>query len=114
MTKEELSQLLHNACDTVNEGIASKKNENVYPRILYWSYIWEDSMASGDAYQELHTYQVSMFATEPPGINQCLLKLRDLLRHEGLHPAIYHEYNEEDHVWHSYMSVEVDCGVVEE
>ena len=45
MTKEELSQLLHNACDTVNEGITSKKNENVYPRILYWSYIWEDSMA---------------------------------------------------------------------
>ena len=114
MTKEELSGLLHASCDAVNEGITSKKNENTYPRVLYWSYVWEDSLASGDAYQELHTYQVSMFATVPPEANANLIKLRTLLRKKGVHPTIYHEYNEEDHVWHSYMSVQVDCGVIEE
>lgn len=114
MTKEELSKILHQACDTVNEGITSKKNENVFPRILYWSYIWNDELASGETYQEIYTFQVSIFALVPPEQNKELLILRKLLRKAGIHPTIYHEYNEEESVWHSYMSIQIDCGEIEE
>ncbi len=113
MTKEELSTLLHGVCKTVNEGITSQKNENVYPRIVYWDYVWEDVLASGETYEDLNTYQISVFALVPPQENESLLNLRKQLRTAGEHPRIYHEYNDSDGVWHSYMSLQVDCGVAE-
>lgn len=112
MTKEELSALLHSVCGAVNEGIASKKNENVYPRIIYWDYVWEDVLASGETYEDLNTYQISVFSLDAPQKNETLLNLRKELREAGEHPTIYHEYNDSDKVWHSYMSLQVVCGEV--
>jgi hypothetical protein len=40
----------------VNEGISSDKNVNIYPRIKYWCYIWDNIVASDDTYAELDTY----------------------------------------------------------
>lgn len=114
MTKEELSKILHASCKAVNEGISSDKNKDTFPRIVYWDYIWEDILASGETYEEMNTFQVSVFAQVPPSENIALLKLRQNLRLDGIHPKIYHEYNDEKRVWHSYMAVEVERGLVEE
>lgn len=51
MTQKELSKLLHDIDCPVNEGVSSLKNEKVFPRIDYWEIMWEDTMASGDDYE---------------------------------------------------------------
>lgn len=105
MTKTEMTEILHKSCKTVNEGITSSKNKDVYPRIVYWDYAWEDVVASGEEYSELETYQISFYSRTPRHEN--LIDLRKNLREVGCHPTIYHEYVEEDKVWHSYFSLEV-------
>jgi hypothetical protein len=105
MTKEELSKILHEACETVSEGVTPEKDVNTYPRIVYWDYVWDDTVASGKDYQEIDTYQVSFYARTPR--HPDLIRLRQLLREVGVYLTIYHEYNEEDKVWHSYFAVEV-------
>lgn len=104
MTQSELSSLLHSTGCPVNEGVSSLKNEKVYPRIDYWEYAWEDVMASGEDFTEKTTWQVSFYARKPR--EAALLQLRDKLRELGFHPQIFHEYVPEDHVWHSYFSLE--------
>lgn len=109
LTKKELSELLHNLNIPVDEGKVSDENEGKYPRILYWSYLEEDCMASGEAYKNLSTYQISFFARIPqhPKYKQ----LRTMLRRKGIHPKFSHEYIEKDPIfektWHTYFSLEV-------
>jgi len=105
MTKQELSALLHKPGIPANEGITSNKNLNVFTRIVYWDYIWEDVLASGEEYDTKATYQVSFYSRVPA--DKKLLELRGYLREAGLHPVIYHEYVEEDKVFHSYFALEV-------
>ena len=109
MKKEELSSLLHDLGVPVNEGTTSQENLNKYPRIVYWPYIEQDGVASGDEYCNEATYQISLFARTP----QCETyhELRKKLREAGLHPVFYHEYIENDPIfsktWHTYFSLEV-------
>lgn len=111
MTKSELSQLLHSIKGlAVNEGIASVDNTNASPRVAYWDYIWDDRLASGVAYDEVDTYQISFFANIPR--HPALLELREKLRELDLHPRIYHEYIEDKREWHSYFSLEVVNDVI--
>ena len=105
MTKAELSALLHKTKIPVNEGITSDKNMNTFPRIVYWDYIWEDIVASGQEYDTKATYQVSFYSKVPR--DKKLLELRNHLREAGMYPVIYHEYGEEDKVFHSYFALEV-------
>ena len=56
MTKQELSSLLKSLGVPVNEGITSDKNTNEYPRIVFWPYLEEDEMASGNEYQNIKSY----------------------------------------------------------
>lgn len=62
MTQKELSKLLHDTGCPVNEGVSSIKNEKVFPRIDYWEMLWEDTMASGDDYENEITWQISFYA----------------------------------------------------
>lgn len=105
MTKQELSEMLHEVGIPVNEWIVSQKNENSYPRIVYWPFVDDDIPASGDVYQDIRTYQVSFHARVPD--HPKLKKIRSVLREHDLHPTIYHEYVKEDDVFHSYFSLEV-------
>lgn len=105
MSKEELSILLHSLEIPVNEGVTSDKNEGLYPRIVYWDYIWEDVVASGNEYEIKTTYQISFYSMSPK--HKKLMELRDKLRSKDLHPTIYHEYVEQDKVFHSYFALEV-------
>lgn len=46
MKKDELIELLKSLGIAVNEGESSIANSKVYPRIVFWDYIWEDKVAS--------------------------------------------------------------------
>lgn len=107
MKRDEMIEILHDCFDTVKEGIQSVKNQNVVPRAVYWDYVWSDINASGMDYSDLNTYQISVFHTKPPRQNEGLIELRKKLRKAGVHPVIYHEYVEEESIWHSYMSLEI-------
>lgn len=61
MTKEELATLLDSLEIQVNEGILNDTNTNVYPRIVYWEFIWDSLNASGEEYDTKVSYQVSFF-----------------------------------------------------
>ncbi len=105
MTKEELSQILHNTGCPVNEGVTDLKNTTTCPRIDYWEIVWENIMGSGGDYELKVTYQVSFYARKPR--EKALIDLKKALNEEGVYPVIYHEFNIEDRIWHSYFSVEV-------
>ena len=107
MNKTQLSALLHSCCDNVSDSVTAMEKQNLYPRIVYWSYIWEDVMASGDEYEDLRTYQVSVWGKVPPEQNKALLSVRAALQEAGEHPRIMHEYVREDQAFHSYFSIEV-------
>ena len=105
MTKKELSDILKIVGIPVNEGVTSPANFDLLPRIVYWAYLWEDRIASGQNYDSVNTYQISFYSDVPS--DEKLLELRDILRKKGLHPAISHEYVDTDRVWHSYFALEV-------
>lgn len=109
MSKEELSELLHGLGIAVNEGITSDANINKYPRIVYWPFVEQDEMASGEGYVNNVTYQVSFYARTPQ--HEKYKELREKLREMGLHPTFYHEYVENDPLfaktWHTYFALDV-------
>ena len=107
MTRDEMIAMLKECCDSVHEGITPTKMQNTYPRIVYWDYVWEANASSGTAYTYMNTYQISVFSTKPPRQNSVILALRERLYAKGIFPMINHEYNEEDHVWHSYLAMEI-------
>ena len=116
ISKAELSKMLHELNIAVNEGTASDKNKNIFPRLIYWPYVEEDVVASGEGYQNLSTYQISFFARTPQ--HEKYKELRRKLREKGFHPKFYHEYVEIDTLfektWHTYFSIEVLEEIEEE
>jgi hypothetical protein len=105
MTKEELANLLDSLNIQVNEGIQKDENSNIYPRIVYWEFVWDSLPASGDEYDTKVTYQISMFYQKPR--EQKLLGLKQKLNEKGLFPIINHEYVQEKREFHSYMAIDV-------
>ena len=105
ITKEELSNILHNSAQYVNEGVVSFANQNHLPSICYWEYLWHDAMASGDQYETVVTYQISMLSKTPRP--SALFALKKNLNAAGLHPDINHEYDVESKLWHFYLAVDV-------
>lgn len=109
LSKKELSEILHSLEIAVNEGVASEENEGTYPRVIYWGIAERDVMASGEGYQNLATYQVSLFCREPQ--HPKYRELRKKLREKQQHPQFYHEYIENDPVfsktWHTYFSIDI-------
>lgn len=109
MKKRELSELLHSLNIPVNEGISSEENMSKYPRVIYWPFIEQDDMASGEEYCNRVTYQISMFARTPQ--HEKYRELRKKLRELGIHPVFRHEYIENDPIfvkmWHTYFELEV-------
>lgn len=110
MKKNEMIELLQSLDIPVNEGESSVKNASIYPRIVFWDYIWEDIVASGETYTSKETYQISFFSRTSRHAK--LLELREKLRNKKLYPIIYHEYIEDKgkdrSYYHSYFSLEVD------
>ena len=105
MTKEKLIEVLEKLNIPVNEGVTHSSNINKCPRVVFWDYLWEDQMASGNNFNILVTYQISFYSNTSRDMK--LIELKQLLNHEGIHPIISHEYIEKDRVFHSFMAIEV-------
>lgn len=105
MNKEKLIEILNSLEIPVNEGIQNDQNKNVYPRVVFWEYDWDDMLGSGTDYITNVLYQVSFFSQIPR--HPKLIKLKKQLNDNGLHPAISHEYIQDGRYFHSYFGVEV-------
>lgn len=105
MSKEDLVQILKSLQIPVNEGIQNDRNSNVYPRIVFWEYVWDPIDSSGEVYDTKVSYQVSFFSNIPR--NPKLLELLRLLHENGIKPIVEHEYVQEEKYFHSYFAVEV-------
>lgn len=109
MTKRELSNILHSLDIPVGEGEQYIDSKDAMPKIAYWDYLWSDVMASGDDYDCVVTYQLSMVSKRPR--DPKLLALKKALNEHGLHPDFYHEYVKSERspgYYHSYCSVDVE------
>lgn len=106
MTKDELSEILHEVCENVYDSITANEDQNTYPKIVYWSYVWEYVKGSGRAMEDLRTYQISVWGKVPPEQNPVLNRLRARLLDLGLTPEIRHEYVREDKAFHSFFALE--------
>lgn len=110
MKKSELIEILNSIGIPAEEGESNIDNAKIYPRIVYWDYIWQDVMASGNNYAEVETYQISFFSKKP----RCkeLLQLRNILRENKIHPLFTHEFVKEKNmdtgVYHTYFSVDIE------
>lgn len=107
MTKEEFIEILKKLNIPTNEGIQNDKYTDIYPRLVFWDYVWDDVNSSNDVYKTVCTYQVSFFSRLPR--DKKLIELKHLLNDVGLRPIISHEYVEEnkDKYFHSYFSIDL-------
>ena len=66
ITKTELSIILHGIFGaSVGEGEDFLDKAGTFPKCAYFEISWTDDMASGDSYEELVTYQISVEYRKP-------------------------------------------------
>lgn len=111
MNKSEFIELLKELGIQINEGITPEKSKGRYPRIVIWPYVSEFQPASGSAYNDIKTYQVSLMSENVDDPKLLELRIKMLKKH--LIPRINHEYIEESRIWHSFFSVDLIESVVQ-
>lgn len=113
ISKEELIQLFKKVDVPISEGPPDDNDIEAEIRINFWDYIWEDLLASGQDYNTIVTYQVSVVTDRPRHAK--FLKLKKLLNELGYHPQIQHEHLIEKRRIHSFFSIDVleNIGVEE-
>lgn len=112
MTKEEFVDLLDKINVPLSESTPKDDDMEKEIRIHYWDYNWEDNMASGQDYNTIVTYQVSVIADKPR--HPKLLELKKILNKAGYHPSIQHEYLTEQRRVHSFFLMNVLENIGEE
>ena len=112
MTKKEFEELLDELNIPVSEGAPKDEQIDEEVRLNYWEYNWDDNMASGEDYNTVVTYQVSLIAEKPR--HPKLLELREKLHEKGLHPSIQHEHLIEERHIHSFFSIDLLENIGEE
>lgn len=105
MSKEELIELLKELEVPLSEGPPKDSDVEENERINFWDYNWEDLMASGENYNTMVTYQISIVANKPRSAT--LLKAKKKLNDKGYHPQIQHEHLIEQRRVHSFFSIDV-------
>lgn len=105
MNKKELEDIFKKLRISASEGIENLDNNNTYPRVVYWDFLWNPLTASGEAYNTKVTYQISFFSLIPR--DPLLLELKHKLSSIKLNPIIQREYIKEKREWHSFFSLEV-------
>lgn len=109
MLKTELVETLKKIEVPIKEGTPSDDVMEEEIRVCFWDYYWEPQTASGNEYNTIVTYQISVIADRPR--HPKLLELKHILAKLNLFPAIQHEYNPETKRWHSFFSLEVEENV---
>ena len=106
MTKSELSEMLHGCCENVSDSVTANEKQNLYPRIVYWSYVWEYVIGSGENLEDLRTYQIDIWGKVPPEQNNAVNALRSALAERGMYPEFRHEYVTDDQAFHTFLRLE--------
>ncbi len=112
INKNEFIDILKELGIQINEGITPEHAKENYPRIVMWAYVSEFQAASGSAYNDVRTYQVSLMSKEPD--EPKLQELRRKMLNNHILPSINHEYIEESRVWHSFFSIDLVEGIIDE
>lgn len=107
MQKNDFIKLLEELDIPFNEGIQNDSKKDIYPRLVFWDYVWDDVDSSNDVYKTVCTYQISFFSRYPR--HEKLIQLKHLLNAAGLRPVINHEYVEgnKDKYFHSYFPIDL-------
>lgn len=105
MKKEEFERILKRLKIEANEGITFLEKNDMFPRIVYFEYLWDDITSSGSSYDSIVTYQVSFKSLIPR--DPKLIELKRELNKLGYHPQFSHEYIKDTREWHSYFSLDV-------
>ena len=105
ITKNEMEKLLQSLGIPSNEGITHLDENDIHPRIVYFEYLWEDIVSSGELYDSIVAYQISFKSLVPR--DPKLIELKSQLNKLGYHPQITHEYIKDIREWHSYFSLDV-------
>lgn len=105
MTKPELVELLNELNVPVAEGTPEDTKMEAPFRICFWDYDWEPIVASGQEFNTIVTYQISIIADKPR--HSKLIELKHKLNEMGLFPNIKHEHDIEKRRIHSFFALEV-------
>lgn len=105
MEKSELEEIFKQCEIVYNEGIQFLDYNDIYPRIVFFEYRWEDIIASGKKNNTLVNYQVSFRSLMPR--DPKLIKLKQLLNEKDIYPVISIEYIKEKREFHTYFAIEV-------
>ena len=107
MNKSELSKMLHEVTDAVNEWESSNLNKKKSERLVYWPIADEKIVASSEEYEKKRTYQISIFTSIPPDNSTVVKRLKEIFEKNDILSTIYYEFNEKDRIFHTYTSLEV-------
>lgn len=113
MTKEDLIKLLKKLEISISEGEQDDVNHsNIFPRLLFFDYLWDFNVASSEIYNCLVTYQISYFSRLPRDLKFIeLIKL--LIKNKCLTSTIKKEYVENDGgFWHFYFEISVEEDIL--
>lgn len=105
MTKDDLVKLLKSLNVPVTEGVPEDDEIEAETRICFWEYVWEPITASGNEYNTIVTYQISIISEYPRC--EALLNLKRKLNTLDLHPIIKHEKDIPNRRWHSFFAIDV-------
>lgn len=108
MNKDDFIELLNQLSVPVSEGEQDDVNKsNIFPRILFFDYLWDFKISSSQIYETVVTYQVSYFSRYPRDINLISL-IKKLLEKKCLTSTIKKEYVETNGgFWHFYFELEL-------
>ena len=113
MLKDEFVDLLKKLNVLVCEGEQDDVTKsNIFPRVLFFDYLWDFEIASSEIYETILTYQISYFSRNPR--DPIFIKLlKKLLEKDCLTSTIKKEYVESSGgFWHYYFEIELKEDVL--
>lgn len=107
MTKEELIELLDEMKIDVSEGEQDDiQKNNVFPRLIFFDYLWDFHEASSDIYSTIVSYQISFFSRNPRD-SIIISLIKKLIGKKANISNIQKEFIDNGSYWHYYFSIEI-------
>lgn len=107
MSKDKFVNLLKSLNIEISEGEQDDvKKSNIFPRLLFFDFLWDFQTASSDIYNTEVTYQISYFSRLPRD-EKLISLLKTFLENNIIMSQVKKEYIENGSYWHYYFSVEI-------
>ncbi len=112
MSKDKFINLLKRLNIEISEGEQDDvKKANVFPRLLFFDFLWDFQIASSDIYNTEVTYQISYFSRSPRD-EKLISLLRIFLENGIIMSQVKKEFIENGSYWHYYFSVEIKEKII--